>query len=310
MITLIAPVYNEQDTIPLFYREVRSKLLSLDVPVEVLFVDDGSRDDSLARIEALAAEDPLVSYVSFSRNFGKEAALLAGLELCRGEAVIPIDVDLQDPVELIPEMIAKWKQGAEVVLAKRVNRESDVFFKRHSAGLFYWLHNKIAEDPIEKNTGDFRLMDRKVVDALRSLPERNLFIKGLLSWVGFRRDIVTYTRPLRVAGQSKFNAWRLWSLALDGITSFSTWPLRIWTYIGALIALLSFTYAAFLMLDKIMRGNPVPGYPSLMVTILFFGGIQLIGIGILGEYLGRIFRETKQRPRYIIRKSNFSSKQE
>jgi len=308
MITLIVPVYNEQDAIPLFYREIRSKLLVLDISVEVLFVDDGSRDDSLARIEVLAEEDPLVSYVSFSRNFGKEAALFAGLELCRGEAVIPIDVDLQDPVELIPEMIAKWKQGAEVVLAKRANRKSDSFCKRHSAGLFYWLHNKLAEDPIEENAGDFRLMDRKVVDALKQLPERNLFIKGMLSWVGFRCDIVTYTRPSRVAGQSQFNGWRLWSLALDGITSFSNWPLRIWTYIGALIALLSFTYAAFLMLDKIMRGNPVPGYPSLMVTILFLGGIQLIGIGVLGEYLGRIFRETKQRPRYIIRKNNLSSK--
>jgi len=303
MISLIVPVYNEQEAIPPFYQEVRGKLAALDIPVELLFVDDGSRDGSLALIEALAEADPLVSYLSFSRNFGKEAALFAGLEHCRGEAAIPMDVDLQDPVECIPDMIAKWRQGAELVPAKRVNRQSDSFRKRHAARLFYRLYNTIAENPIEEDTGDFMLMDRKVVDALKRLPERTLFMKGLFSWVGFKRELVSYARPPRVAGHSKFRGWTLWSLALDGITSFSTWPLRAWTCIGAVIALFSFAYAAFMILEAILRGNPVLGYPSLMATVLFLGGVQLIGIGVLGEYLGRIYHETKQRPRFIIRTS-------
>lgn len=303
MISLIVPVYNEQESIPLFYKEVRNKLALLNIPVEVLFVDDGSQDGSLALIEALAKEDPLISYLSFSRNFGKEAALFAGLEHAKGDVVIPMDVDMQDPLELIPEMIAKWREGAEVVLAKRVSRKTDSFWKRNFARSFYWLHNKIAESPIEENVGDFRLLDRKVVYALRQLPERKLFMKGLLSWVGFKQAIVVYERPLRVAGHSKFPGWRLWNLALEGITSFSTWPLRVWTYIGAAIALFSFSYAAWMIVDKLLWDNPVPGYPSLMVVILFLGGVQLIGIGVLGEYLGRIYYETKQRPRFIIRKS-------
>lgn len=306
MITLIVPIYNEQDAIPLFYREVRGKLDLLDVPVEVLFIDDGSRDGSLAIIEALAANDPLVRYVSFSRNFGKEAALFAGLEHCRGEAIIPIDVDLQHPVELISEMLAKWRGGAEVVLAKRMSRGNDSFCRRTPTNLFYWLHNRIAEVPIEENTSDFSLIDRKVVDALKQLPERSLFMKGVFSWIGFKRDIVTYTVSSRIAGQSKFSLWKLWNLALNGLTSFSTWPLRIWTYVGGLIALCSVSYAIYMTLDKILRGNPVPGYPSLMATILFLGGVQLIGIGVLGEYLGRVYHETKQRPRFIIRKSNIN----
>jgi len=309
MISLIVPVYNEQDAIPPFYREVRGKLASLDAQVELLFVDDGSRDGSLALIEALAVADPLVNYLSFSRNFGKDVALFAGLEHCRGDAVIPMDVDLQDPVECIPEMIVKWRQGAELVLTKRVSRQSDSFCKRHSIRLFYWLHNKIAEAPMEENSGDFMLLDRKVVDVLKQLPERKPFLRGLSSWVGFTRDIVSYARHSRVAGQSKFGCLRLWRLALDSLTSFSTWPLRLWAGIGASIALLSFACAAFMLLDATLRGNPLPGYPSLMAAILFFGGVQLIGIGILGEYLGRIYDETKQRHRFIIRKSRVGGEQ-
>lgn len=307
MITLIVPVYNEQDAIPLFYREVREQLAHIDHDVEILFIDDGSKDNSLKIIESLAEADSLVSYLSFSRNFGKEAALFAGIEYAKGDAVIPIDVDLQDPVNLIPDMIRLWRQGADTVLAKRESRTADSFFKRNSAKLFYRLHNQIADLPIEENVGDFRLMDKKVVLALRRLPERKLFMKGIFSWVGFNQEIVTYERPSRVAGKTKFRSWKLWNLALEGFTSFSTWPLRMWTYIGAGIASFALLYAAWMVLEKILWGNPVPGYPSLIVSVLFLGGVQLIGIGILGEYIGRIYYEAKQRPRFILKKANTSA---
>jgi hypothetical protein len=201
-------------------------------------------------------------------------------------------------------MIAKWRQGAEIVLAKRLSRQGDSFCRRNAAKLFYRLHNRIADAPMEEDTGDFRLMDRKVVEAVKRLPERRLFMKGAFSWVGFTRDMVAYTRPVRVAGQSKYCGRQLWNLALEGLTSFSTRPLRVWAYAGVATALLAFAYAAFVILDAILRGNPLPGYSSLMAAILFLGGVQLIGIGVLGEYLGRIYHETKQRPRFIIRKSN------
>lgn len=303
MISLIVPVYNEQAAIPVFYETVRARLVSLGHEVAVVFIDDGSTDGSLAAIEALAAADPLVGYVSFSRNFGKEAALFAGLECAGGDAVIPMDVDLQDPVDVVALLVAAWEAGAEVVLAKRRLRTADSGPKRFFAARFYSLHNKIADLPIEENVGDFRLLDRKVVEALKTLPERNLFMKGVFSWVGFSQAVVEYDRAPRVAGSSKFSGWKLWNFALEGITSFSTWPLRVWTYLGAAISLFSFAYAAWMIFEKIMWDNPVPGYPSLMVTILFLGGVQLIGIGVLGEYLGRVYHETKQRPRYIVKKS-------
>lgn len=308
MISLLVPVFNEEDSIMFFYDEVRRKLASLDHEVAILFVDDGSKDSSLAIIKELAAKDPLVTYLSFSRNFGKEPAMMAGLDYAEGDAVIPIDIDLQDPIEVIPQLLAKWHEGASVVLAKRKHRESDGFFKRNSAEIFYWLHNKIADFPIEANVGDFRLLDRKVVDALKTLPERNLFMKGVFSWVGFPQAVVEYDRAPRKAGKSKFNGWKLWNFALEGITSFSSWPLRIWTYVGAFISFFAFAYAAWMILKQWIWGNPVPGYPSLMVTILFLGGIQLIGIGIIGEYLGRIYYESKKRPRYILKDGNIPQK--
>lgn len=239
--------------------------------------------------------------LSFTRNFGKEPALFAGLEHATGEAIIPIDVDLQDPVEVIPHLITKWQAGADMVLAKRSDRSTDGRMKRKSAEWFYKLHNKISYPQIEENVGDFRLMSREVVENIKLLSERNLFMKGILSWVGGNTDIVEYIRADRVAGKSKFNGWKLWNLALDGITSFSTFPLRIWTYIGLSVSLLSFFYAIWMVIDKLLWGNPVPGYPSLMTAILFLGGIQLIGIGILGEYMGRVYTEVKERPRYLIK---------
>ncbi|MGC8426700.1 glycosyltransferase family 2 protein [Mixta calida] len=298
-ISLVVPVFNEEDAIPIFYQAVRKELP--DYEVEIVFINDGSKDGTESIINALAVSDPLVKPLSFTRNFGKEPALFAGLEHATGDAVIPIDVDLQDPVEVIPQLIAKWQEGADVVLAKRTDRSTDGHMKRKTAEWFYRLHNKISSPKIEENVGDFRLMSRETVEHIKLLPERNLFMKGILSWVGGRVEVVEYTRAERVAGTTKFNGWKLWNLALEGITSFSTFPLRIWTYIGLAVAALSFLYGAWMIVDKIIWGNPVRGYPSIMVSILFLGGIQLIGIGVLGEYIGRIYIEVKNRPRYIIK---------
>ncbi|MDU3817724.1 glycosyltransferase family 2 protein [Mixta calida] len=298
-ISLVVPVFNEEDAIPIFYQAVRKELP--DYEVEIVFINDGSKDGTESIINALAVSDPLVKPLSFTRNFGKEPALFAGLEHATGDAVIPIDVDLQDPVEVIPQLIAKWQEGADVVLAKRTDRSTDGHMKRKTAEWFYRLHNKISSPKIEENVGDFRLMSRETVEHIKLLPERNLFMKGILSWVGGRVEVVEYTRAERVAGTTKFNGWKLWNLALEGITSFSTFPLRMWTYIGLAVAALSFLYGAWMIVDKVIWGNPVRGYPSIMVSILFLGGVQLIGIGVLGEYIGRIYMETKGRPRYLIK---------
>jgi len=300
-ISLVVPVFNEEEAIPIFYKTVRGFDALKPYTIELVFINDGSKDATETIINTLALSDPLVVPLSFTRNFGKEPALFAGLEHATGEAIIPMDVDLQDPVEVIPHLIAKWQAGADMVLAKRSDRSTDGRMKRKSAEWFYKLHNKISYPQIEENVGDFRLMSREVVENIKLLSERNLFMKGILSWVGGNTDIVEYIRADRVAGKSKFNGWKLWNLALDGITSFSTFPLRIWTYIGLSVSLLSFFYAIWMVIDKLLWGNPVPGYPSLMTAILFLGGIQLIGIGILGEYMGRVYTEVKKRPRYLIK---------
>lgn len=299
-VSLIVPVLNEEETIPLFYSAVRGYQPLNCYEIEIVFIDDGSTDSTLQVARSLASEDSLVKVLSFSRNFGKEPALFAGIEFATGEAIIPIDVDLQDPIEVIPELIEKWRNGADVVLAKRMDRRSDGFLKRVTAEWFYRLHNKISSPKIEENVGDFRLMSRAIVENIKRLKERNLFMKGVLSWVGGKTEIVEYTRAERVAGKTKFNGWKLWNLALEGITSFSTVPLRIWTYIGFIVAAISFMYGMWMIIDKLVWGNEVAGYPSILVSILFLGGVQLIGIGVLGEYIGRIYLETKHRPRYII----------
>jgi len=301
-ISLVVPVFNEEDAIPIFYSEVRRQEQLQKYDVEIIFVDDGSRDGTCSIVECLSASDSLVTLVRLSRNFGKEAALFAGLDYSSGDAVIPIDVDLQDPISVVPLLIEKWLSGYDVVLAKRVDRTSDSFMKRASAEMFYRLHNKISNPRIEENVGDFRLMSRQVVEEIKMLPERHLFMKGLLSWVGFDTAIVEYARADRVAGTSKFNGWKLWNLALEGITSFSTIPLRMWTYLGMFVATFSLIYALWMVADKLIWGNAVPGYPSIMTAILFLGGVQLIGIGVLGEYIGRIYIETKNRPKYIVKK--------
>lgn len=303
-ISLVVPVFNEEEAIPIFYKTVRENEELKKHEVEIIFINDGSKDSTEGIINALAIADNLVKPLSFTRNFGKEPALFAGLDHATGDAVIPIDVDLQDPIDVIPVLIEKWQEGADVVLAKRTDRSTDGWLKRKTAEWFYKLHNKISTPKIEENVGDFRLMSRETVENIKLLPERNLFMKGVLSWVGGNVDIVEYTRAERSAGESKFNGWKLWNLALEGITSFSTFPLRMWTYIGLFVAALSFVYGGWMIIDKLIWGNPVPGYPSLLVSILFLGGIQLIGIGVLGEYIGRIYTESKKRPKYLLKGKN------
>ena len=303
-ISLVVPVFNEEEAIPIFYKTVREFDGLSAHAIEIIFINDGSSDATESIINALSISDPLVRPLSFTRNFGKEPALFAGLEHATGDAVIPIDVDLQDPIEVIPHLIEKWQAGADMVLAKRADRSTDGRMKRKTAEWFYKLHNRISNPKIEENVGDFRLMSREVVENIKALPERNLFMKGVLSWVGGKSDVVEYARSERVAGNSKFNGWKLWNLALEVITSFSTFPLRMWTYIGLVVAGISFVYGAYMIADTLIFGNAVRGYPSILVSILFLGGVQLIGIGVLGEYIGRIYVETKQRPRYVLKNTN------
>ncbi len=300
-ISLIVPVFNEEETIPIFYKTIREYTELKRYEVEIIFINDGSKDTTESLIYGLEETDSNVKAISFMRNFGKEAALMAGLNAATGDAMIPIDVDLQDPVEVIPQLIMEWINGSDVVLAKRIDRSSDGFLKRKTAEWFYRIYNKLNDVHIEENVGDFRLLSKDVVNHIIGLSERNLFMKGLLSWVGGKVSVVEYTRAKRVAGTTKFNGWKLWNLALEGITSFSTALLKIWTYIGMILALFAIGFGIWMAIDKVLFGNPVPGYPSLLVSILFIGGVQLIGIGILGEYIGRIYIETKKRPRYIIK---------
>lgn len=303
-LSLIVPVFNEEEAIDIFYNSVKKDIFLSSNDIEIIFIDDGSKDRTFEIIKRLESQDKNVKALSFMRNFGKEAALTAGLAYSTGDAVIPIDVDLQHPIEVIPELVKKWQEGADVVLAKSTTRYTDGFLKRKTTEWFYSFHNKISKPAIEENAGDFRLMSRDVVDSLNKLPERNRFMKGLFAWVGGNVAIVEYTQNARSAGVSKFNGWKLWNLALEGITSFSTIPLRIWTYIGIAVAGVSFLYGAWMIFETLAFGNPVRGYPSILVSILFLGGVQLIGIGVLGEYIGRIYIEVKQRPLYVLRESD------
>jgi glycosyltransferase involved in cell wall biosynthesis len=302
-LSLIVPVFNEADAIKGFITKINQVFdAHPNLTLELVFVNDGSSDSTREHLIALQQDDNRIVIIDLSRNFGKEAALTAGIDLASGDMVVPIDVDLQDPPELIPEMIEKWQEGYEVVLARRVNRDSDSWVKRASATWFYKIHNQIASPSLPENVGDFRLMDRSVVDALKTLPESCRFMKGLFAWAGFHTASVFYRRPERSAGATKFNGWKLWNLALDGITSFSTIPLRIFGYIGFSVSTLSFMYASFIMLRVVFLGIDLPGYASMMVVITFLGGLQLLGIGVIGEYLGRVYMESKRRPVYLIRR--------
>ena len=308
-LSLVVPVFNEEDAIHPFIERLKQIFPPREIgpptkKIELVFVNDGSTDLTVPRLLATQSTAPAnwqIVIVDLSRNFGKEAALTAGLCTATGEVVVPIDVDLQDPPELILPMLAKWREGYEVVLARRTDRRSDSPSKRITAEWFYRFHNRISELQLPHNVGDYRLMDRLVIEALKSLPESRRFMKGLFAWVGFRTAIVEYVREERIAGRSKFNGWKLWNFAVEGVTSFSEAPLRLCTYAGSIIALLSLLYGGWIALRTLLFGADLPGYPSLFVAVTFFGGVQLIGIGVLGEYLGRTYIEAKRRPIYLIR---------
>ena len=303
LLSVLVPVFNEAAAIGIFVAAVNAAVANCpDVAVEFVFVNDGSTDATLAELLSAMKTDRRITVVDLSRNFGKEAALTAALDHSTGDAVVPMDVDLQDPPSLIPLMITEWRKGIDVVLAKRTSRRSDPILKRLTATAFYRVHNALSEPEIMANVGDFRLMDRTVVEALRRLPESRRFMKGLFAWVGFRSTVIGYERPSRSVGVSKFSGWRLWNLALEGVTSFTTAPLRIWTYVGGIAAFTSLSYGSYLFLRTLFRGVEVPGYASVFVAVVFLGGLQLVGIGVLGEYLGRTYIESKNRPVYVARR--------
>lgn len=303
-LSLIVPCYNEQESIELFIKTVNDIFITKDAKyhLEIIAVNDGSTDLTLLKLMQLQKIYPFIKIVDFSRNFGKESALSAGLSYATGDAIVPIDADLQHPPHLVLDMLSLWEEGYEVVMAKRVNRKTDSTLQRITAQFFYKIHNKISDIEIPADVGDFRLMDRKVVDALNTLTENRRFMKGLFAWVGFKTTTISYDVAPRLLGTSKFKTWQLWNFALEGITSFSTAPLKIWTYTGVFIAGISLLYALYIVIKTLFFGSDVAGYPSTMIAILFMGGIQLISIGTLGEYIGRTYVESKNRPSYIVRK--------
>ena len=299
-VSIVVPVYNEEHAIGPYLAAIGPAVEASGLRCEFVFVDDGSRDSTIDVLRAHQKSDPRIRIVRLSRNFGKEAAVTAGLDLARGDVVVPMDVDLQDPPSLLPQLLEKWREGFDVVYGVRVSRTTDTGLKRMTAGWFYRLFNRVSSVPIPENVGDFRLLDRRVIEALKLFPERNRFLKGLFAWVGFRSVGVPYSRAERVSGKTTWNYWKLWNFALDGITGFSTVPLRIWVYFGALVSFLGFAYALYLVVRVFTIGIDAPGYSSIMVAILVFGGLQLLSLGLLGEYVGRIFSEVKQRPIYVV----------
>jgi glycosyltransferase involved in cell wall biosynthesis len=302
-ISILIPIFNEESSIRPFYDSLSNELKKIKkISFEILFVDDGSIDNSVGQVKKIMGKDKRIKLIELSRNFGKESALTAGIDYAKGDALIPIDADLQDPPELIKKMIEKWENGFEVILAKRSDRSSDTKFKRKTANWFYSIFNFVSKTKIPQDVGDFRLIDRSVVDALKKLPESERFMKGLFAWVGFKTTSISYVRNTRKEGETKFKLGGLINLATDGITNFSTMPLKIWSYIGIIISLLSLGYGSTIAFKTIVYGTDVPGYSSIFFAITFLGGIQLIGLGILGEYISRTFIESKRRPSYIVRK--------
>lgn len=299
-LTVVVPAYNEGAGLREFNARLAAVLDKLDVAASVLYVDDGSRDDTWAVICALREADVRVGGLKLSRNFGKEVALTAGLDCVHDDAVIVIDADLQDPPELIPEFLRWWRDGFDVVYGTRSSRAGESRLKKFTAAAFYRVMERLSSTPVPRDTGDFRLLSRRALDALKQVRERQRFMKGLFAWVGYRQKAVVYERDARFAGTSKFNYWRLWNFAIEGITSFSGAPLKVATYVGVFTALLSFLFAIFVLGKALLFGDPVRGYPTLLVVILFLGGVQLMALGLIGEYLGRMYMEAKQRPLYFI----------
>lgn len=299
-ISVVVPAYNEEEVLPELHRRLQAVLSQLTTNYEIVYVNDGSRDRTLEIMRELKEADSHVGYVNLSRNFGKEIAMTAGLDLARGDAVVVIDADMQDPPELIPKLLEGWKEGFDVVYARRVSRAGETWLKKATARAFYRIIQRIGPVSIPEDVGDFRLMSRRAVDALKQIRERHRFMKGLFAWIGFPQKAIDYQRDARFAGVTKWNYWKLWNFAIEGITSFSIAPLKISTYAGLLVAALAFIYAIWVIYKTLIFGDPVQGYPSLMVVVLFLGGVQLVGIGLLGEYLGRMFVETKYRPLYLL----------
>ncbi|MEZ8057904.1 glycosyltransferase family 2 protein [Vibrio splendidus] len=299
-LSIIVPFYDEQEVLEEFHSRLTKVLDSLPIKSEIVYVDDGSKDSSLELVSSFTSINSSISVIGLSRNFGKESAMSAGLEHCRGQAVILLDADLQDPPELIPQMIAKWREGYDVVNMQRSQRDGETWFKKFSAASFYKVMNVATKIDVPENVGDFRLLSREVVDHINQLPERNRYMKGIFSWPGFRQATLQFKRDARFCGETKWNYLKLIGLAMDGITSFSIRPLRIATALGGLVALTAFVYGMVIVFKTIMFGEPITGYPSMMVVQLALGGIQLLSIGLMGEYIGRIFIETKNRPLYLI----------
>lgn len=299
-LSIVVPAYNEEAVIERFHQRLQEALAPLSLQHEVIYVDDGSTDRTPAILGRLCAQDRAVGYLRFSRNFGKETALTAGIHHARGDAVVVIDADLQDPPELIARMLQAWQRGADVVNMRRSSRAGETVIKRATAHLFYRFINRLADVPIPPDVGDFRLLSRRAVDALNRMPERNRFMKGLFAWIGFRQETLTYDRDARAAGSSKWPYWRLWKLALEGITGFSTAPLKLALYFGFLTAGVAFVFLAYFLIKTWLVGDPVPGFPTTIVIVLFLGGVQIASIGVLGEYIARVFVESKGRPLYLI----------
>jgi glycosyltransferase involved in cell wall biosynthesis len=299
-LSIVIPMFNEESVLPILFKRIKEVMEEIDESYEIVCVNDGSYDRTAEILAEEHTADPRIKAINLSRNFGKEVALTAGLDHAVGAAVVPLDADLQDPPELIAEFLKKWHEGYDVVYGVRQQRATDTAAKRFTAQAFYWLMKRMSGVPIPENAGDFRLMDRRVVLAIRQLREKNRFMKGLFAWVGFRQASVPYDRPERAAGQTKFSYWRLWNFALDGITGFSTLPLRVAGYVGTLTAISAIVYGAYLAVRTLIHGIDVPGYASLMVALMMIGGIQLVVLGVIGEYLGRLFEESRGRPLYLI----------
>ncbi len=300
MLSVVVPAFNEEEALEIFHQRLRAAVSTLGVRLEVFYVDDGSTDRTPLILAQMQAADPSVGFLRFSRNFGKETALSAGLNHVHGDVVLVIDADLQDPPELIPLMMEAWQRGVDVVNMQRVSRAGETVLKRATAHLFYRLINQLSEVPIPVDVGDFRLLSRRAVDALNRMPERNRFMKGLFAWIGFRQETLTYHREARAAGSSKWPYWRLWKLAVEGVTGFSTAPLKLALYFGLATSAIAFISLVYFLVKTWLIGDPVPGFPATIVTVLFLGGVQIASIGILGEYIARIFIESKGRPLYLI----------
>jgi len=299
-LSILVPAFNEEGGLREFHKKLSEVLATLALPAEVIFINDGSTDGTLQVLQEIRAKDSRVAILDLSRNYGKEIAMTAGLDHARGDAVVIMDADLQHPPELIPEFVKYWREGYDVVYAERVSREDESRLKKTLSNVFYSLIGRLSDINIPKDAGDFRLLSRRAAEAVRGLREHHRFMKGLFAWIGYRQKAVPYSPEQRFSGVTKWDFWRLWNFAIEGVTSFSTGPLKVATYLGVLVAMFATLYGVFIIGNTLVFGNPVPGYPSLMVVILFLGGVQLIFIGIIGEYIGRIFNETKNRPLYFV----------